>query len=268
MKTNLNYNRRRVPVLLLVGLFAASCSKDPAADIPGGSPETPDKTITVTFDLTRDFEQSITVKADEPKDVTTISDLWIIQFSPDGLSKLQEPVYTTDIQPLSGGSKVELQVQAAPCKMLFVANTHNGQHGFPGVRNYTDAEDLLVSISSESDLLSANGVCMSGVWTGTADPESPGAVSLTRAICKVNFTLGADLPAGESYEVRSVQVRQIPRFYHYHRDEAKLTAYSYPSISETMDYPVQELENVKFAGGGILLIVSRLCGIYRKMQEA
>ena len=249
MKTNLNYNRRRVPVLLLVGLFAASCSKDPAADIPGGSPETPDKTITVTFDLTRDFEQSITVKADEPKDVTTISDLWIIQFSPDGSSKLQAPVYTTDIQPLSGGSKVELQVQAAPCKMLFVANTHNGQHGFPSVRNYTDAEDLLVSISSEADLLSANGVCMSGVWTGTADPESPGAVSLTRAICKVNFTLGADLPAGESYEVRSVQVRQIPRFYHYHRDEAKLTAYSYPSISETMDYPVQELENVKFMGG-------------------
>lgn len=45
MKTNLNYNRRRVPVLLLVGLFAASCSKDPAADIPGGGPEGTGTTI-------------------------------------------------------------------------------------------------------------------------------------------------------------------------------------------------------------------------------
>lgn len=83
MKTSRNDNIRMLAVSLVgtLGLLAASCSKDPAADIPEGTPETPGKTITATFDLTRDFGQSITVKADGSEDVTSIKDLWVIQIA-------------------------------------------------------------------------------------------------------------------------------------------------------------------------------------------
>lgn len=83
MKTSRNDNIRMLAVSLVgaLGLLAASCSKDPQADVPGGGSAGTGKTITATFDLTRDFGQSITVKADGSEDISTIKDLWVIQMA-------------------------------------------------------------------------------------------------------------------------------------------------------------------------------------------
>lgn len=79
---------------LMVTLFAvrlAGCTKDPEAGQPGG--QAPAQTVTATFELTRDFEQAIEVKATGTEDVSTIKDLWIIPMAPDGSKLLQAPVY-------------------------------------------------------------------------------------------------------------------------------------------------------------------------------
>lgn len=252
MKTNLNYNRRRVPVLLLVGLFAASCSKDPAADIPGGTPETTDKTITVTFDLTRDFEQSVEVRADGSEDVTTIKDLWVIQIAPDGSELLQEPLYFKELIPIDDDYRVEFNVQETPCKMVFVANTHdaNAYAGLELTSTEADVAAVARKITDETDL-TANGVPMCGTWSGTPVAAVPGKVWMSRAVARVTFNLGASLPAGDSFEVLNIQVKHVPSTMSYYRDEATLSDYPYPALTsaETFDYPMELPENLQFAGG-------------------
>ena len=252
MKTNLNYNRRRVPVLLLVGLFAASCSKDPVSDIPGGGPEGTGKTITAAFDLTRDFEQSVEVRADGSEDVTTIKDLWVIQIAPDGSELLQEPLYFKELIPIDDDYRVEFNVQETPCKMVFVANTHdaNAYAGLELTSTEADVAAVARKITDETDL-TANGVPMCGTWSGTPVAAVPGKVWMSRAVARVTFNLGASLPAGDSFEVLNIQVKHVPSTMSYYRAEATLSDYPYPALTsaETFDYPMELPENLQFAGG-------------------
>ena len=256
--------------MLLVGilLLAAACSKDPAADIPGGGPEGTGKTITAAFDLTRDFEQAVEVKAAGTEDVSTINDLWVLQLAADGTCLLQSPLYFSSLESVNGNYRAEFKVQEAPCKMVFVANTHD-KNAYAGLSlTSTEAEAAAVTreITAEADL-TVSGAPMSGTWSGTPVTSVPGKVSMGRAICKVNFNLGADLPTGDSYEMLSLQVRQVPAVLNYYRDDATLNDFPYPDAATSgfFDYPLQAFENLQFAGGGILLIIRSLCGIFQKI---
>ena len=249
---------RAIAWLAGVLLLAVSCTKDPSTELPDGGAAGTGRTITAAFDLTKDFEQAVEVKADGSEDVTTIKDLWVIQLAADGLSLLQDPLYITSLTSVDGGYRVEFKVQEVPGKVVFVANTHD-ETAYAGL-TLTSTEGDVVSVArtvaSEYDL-TANGVPMSGMWSGTPVIAVPGKVAMTRAVAKVSFELGANLPVGESFEVQSVQVRQVPAMLSYYRDEATLKDYPYPVLTadNICDYEIETPENKRFAGGGILLII-------------
>lgn len=260
MKTSRNDNIRMLAVSLVgaLGLLAASCSKDPQADVPGGGSAGTGKTITATFDLTRDFGQSITVKADGSEDVTSIKDLWVIQMAQDGSALLQAPHYFERLTPVEDDYRVECDMQAAPSKMVFVANTHdaNAYAGLELTSTEADMAAVARDITDEADL-TAGGIPMSGTWSGTPDSAIPGKVRMSRAVARVTFNLGADLPEGDSFEVMTVQVKQVPSTMNYYRDETNPDVYPSPGLTAggIIDYSVQVLDNLKFVGGGIFLII-------------
>ena len=239
----------------VLGLLAVSCSKEPSSEFPGGGAEGTGKAITAAFDLTKDFEQAVEVKADGSEDVTTIKDLWVLQLAPDGLSLLQDPLYITSLKSVDDGYRAEFKVQEEPSKVVFVANTHD-ETAYAGLTlASTEADVAAVArvLTAESDLTD-KGVPMSGMWSGTPVIAVPGKVAMTRAVAKVSFELGANLPAGDSFEVLTVCVKQVPTTLCYFRDETALGDYPYPALTAggTFDYGAELPDNLKFAGGGIL----------------
>lgn len=259
----MKYTIRPLLTLLLagaLGLLAVACSKDPAADVPGTGGEGTGKTIMATFELTRDFEVGVEVKADGSEDMTTIRDVWVIQMAPDGSKLLQAPIYVSSLTAVDGDYRVEFRVQKAACKLVFVANTHDAAAYSKLTLASTEADVAAVAkiVGSEGALIGA-GVPMSGTWSGMPNTTIgvPDRVSMTRAVARVTFNLGADLPAGEQYRVLSVQVKQIPRSLCYYRDDAGTDNSPYPGqpAAGTLYYPNQVTDYVDFVGGGNRLII-------------
>ncbi|WP_416999045.1 hypothetical protein [Alistipes indistinctus] len=238
-----------------LGLVSGSCSKDPLADVPGGGSEGTGRTITATFDLTRDFQVGVDVKADGLEDVTTIKNLWVIQMAQDGSKLLQEPLYFTRVTFVEGRDwQVKFDLLEAPSKVVFVANTHDAAAYSELTLASTEADVAAVAreIATEADL-TYNAVPMCGMWSGTPVIAVPGKVSMSSAASFVVFNLGANLPQGDSFEVATVQVRQVPAKMHYYRDDAGLNVYPYPELTadQMFDYPKELADNQQFAGGGI-----------------
>ncbi len=233
-------------------VLAAGCSKDPLADVPGGGSEGTGRTITATFDLARDFEVGVEVKADGSEDMTKIRNVWVIQMAPDGSRMLQAPLYVSSLTAVDGDYRAKFEVQEEPCKMIFVANTHDAAaySGLELTSKEADVAAVARDIADET-YLTYDGVPMCGMWSGTPVIAVPGKVSMTRAVARVTFNLGADLPAGHSFEVQSVQVRQVPSMLCYYRDEAGLDKYPYPGLTndQIIDYEMQTPDNLRFAGG-------------------
>ena len=255
---NMKYTIRPLLTLLLagtVGLLAGSCSKDPLADVPGGGSEGTGGTVTATFDLTRDFEVGVEVKADGSEDMTIIRNVWVIQMAPDGSKLLQAPIYVSSLTAVDGDYRVEFRVQEMPSKLVFVANTHDAAAYSKLTLASTEADVAAVAktVTGEA-ILTRNGVPMSGTWSGMPNTTIgvPDRVSMTRAVARVTFNLGADLPAGEQYRVLSVLVKQIPKPLCYYRDDAGPDNYPYPELTTagTLYYPNQVTDYVDFAGGG------------------
>lgn len=239
-------------------VLAAGCSKDPLADVPGGGSEGTGGTVTATFELTRDFEVGVEVKADGSEDMTKIRNVWVIQMAPDGSRMLQAPLYISSLTAVDGDYRIESDMQKAPCKIVFVANTHDAAAYSKLTLASTEADVAAVAkiVGSEGAMIGA-GVPMSGVWSGTPNSAGvPDRVSMTRAVVRVTFNLGADLPAGEQYRVLSVQVKQIPRSLCYYRDDAGTDNSPYPGqpAAGTLYYLNQVTDYVDFVGGNRLII--------------
>ena len=235
-------------------VLAAGCSKDPLADVPGGDSEGTGGTITATFDLARDFEVGVEVKADGSEDMTKIRNVWVIQMSPDGSRMLQAPLYVSSLTAVDGDYRAKFEVQEEPCKMIFVANTHDAAAYSELTLASTEADVAAVARDiADETYLTYDGVPMCGTWSGTPVIAVPGKVPMTRAVARVTFNLGADLPAGHSFEVQSVQVRQVPSMLCYYRDEAGLDKHPYPGLTndQIIDYEMQTPDNLRFAGGGV-----------------
>ena len=234
-------------------VLAAGCSKDPLADVPGGGSEGTGRTITATFDLARDFEVGVEVKADGSEDMTKIRNVWVIQMAPDGSRMLQAPLYVSSLTAVDGDYRAKFEVQEEPCKMIFVANTHDAAaySGLELTSKEADVAAVARDIADET-YLTYDGVPMCGMWSGTPVIAVPGKVSMSSAASFVVFNLGANLPQGDSFEVATVQVRQVPAKMHYYRDDAGLNVYPYPELTadQMFDYPKELADNQQFAGGG------------------
>lgn len=242
-------------------VLAAGCSKDPLADVPGGDSEGTGGTITATFELTRDFEVGVEVKADGSEDMTIIRNVWVIQMAPDGSKLLQAPIYVSSLTDVDGDYRVESDMQKAPCKIVFVANTHDAAAYSKLTLASTEADVAAVAktVKIPGDVTIGTSFPMSGTWSGTPNTTIgvPDRVSMSRSVAKVTFNLGADLPAGHSFEVLNLQLKQVPATLCYYRSDEDLDSYPYPDLAKakTIDYPYQFFTDVKFEGGGFLLII-------------
>lgn len=242
-------------VILLVAAVLTGCTKEPDAQQP--APEVPGKTVMATFELTREFEQTIEVKATGTENVSTIKDLWVIQMVPDGSKLLQAPVYIPNGSVKAQGSdfKIEVELQNVACKIAFVANSNSSSlySSLTLASSEADVAAPIKGVASETALLGGLGLPMSGTWSGTPVGGSfSGSVGMNRVCARVSFTVGADLPAGESFELQRVQVRQVPNRIWYYRDISATPDYPFPALTKNLmiDYAAQTVTDVKFDGAG------------------
>lgn len=243
---------------LFVMLLAAAltgCTKEPDAQQP--APEVPGKTVMATFELTREFEQTIEVKATGTENVSTIKDLWVIQMVPDGSKLLQAPVYIPNGSVKAQGSdfKIEVELQNVACKIAFVANSNSSSlySSLTLASSEANVAAPIKGVASETALFGGLGLPMSGTWSGTPVGGSfSGRVGMNRVCARVSFTVGADLPAGESFELQRVQVRQVPNRIWFYRDDSATPDYPFPALTKNLmiDYAAQTVTGVKFDGAG------------------
>lgn len=240
---------------VFTGLLLTGCTKEPDAGQPVG--QTPAETVKAMFDLTRDFEQTIEVKATGTENVSTIKDLWIIQMAPDGSKLLQAPVYIPNGSVKAQGSdfKIEVELLSAPSKIAFVANSNSSSlySSLTLASSEADVAAPIKSTPSEAALFNGLGLPMSGTWSGTPSGGNfSGRVGMSRACARVTFTVGAELPAGDSYELQRVQVRQVPNRIWFYRDDSATPDYPFPSLAKNLmvDYAAQTVTGVKFDGAG------------------
>ena len=254
MKTSRNHNIRKLAVLFAgaLGLLAAGCSKDPLADVPGGGSEGTGRTITATFDLTRDFEVAVDVKAGVED---AINDVFVFQMAPDGSRMLQKVLYISPLTAVDGDYRAKFEMQEAPCKLIFIANTNRPNGSYLDLPlSATEADIVLATPTRTDGNLTIEGLPMSGTWFGTPVISVPGKVSMTRSFSKITLNLTANLPAGESFEVMTVQIRQVPAvYYRYIGDGPHDGPYPDLSADGVIDFPLKVIADLKFVGGGILL---------------
>ena len=236
-----------------LGLVSGSCSKDPLADTPGGGSEGTGGMITATFDLTRDFEVAVDVKAGAVEDA--INDVFVFQMAPDGSRMLQKVLYISPLTAVDGDYRAKFEMQEAPCKLIFIANTNRPNGSYLDLPlSATEADIVLATPTRTDGNLTIEGLPMSGTWFGTPAVAVPTKVPMTRSFSKITLNLGANLPAGESFEVMTVQIRQVPAvYYRYIGDGPHDGPYPDLSADGVIDFPLKVIADLKFAGGGILL---------------
>lgn len=251
MKTSRNHNIRKLAVLFAgaLGLLAAGCSKNPLADVPGGGSEGTGRTITATFDLTRDFEVAVDVKAGVED---AINDVFVFQMAPDGSRMLQKVLYISPLTVVDGDYRAKFEMQEAPCKLIFIANTNRPNGSYLDLPlSATEADIVLATPTRTDGNLTIEGLPMSGTWFGTPAVAVPTKVPMTRSLSKVTLNLGANLPSGDIFEVISAQVCQVPGIYYRYMGEGPQDG-PYPDLSDAgvVYFPANVITDLKFVGGG------------------
>lgn len=228
-RANINPIRRAgAAALLLLALLSAGCEKDTGIEEPGPANPFPGETVTTTLRLSQSLAPEIVVRSVTGADENIIKDLWVIQFDPADNALLHPVQYIDGLTAAGGTYEVRCQLSAVHSRICLIANTHDATL-YSAVTSGTDVQTVTTAVTAEGDLASADGIPMAGVWTGT--PGESVAVSLTRAVAKLNFSLSASLPAGDTYTLQSVAVRQVPTILHPYRDPATLTAGTYPALT-------------------------------------
>ena len=205
------------------------------------------KLINATFTLSPEFVEEITVRSITGVNENVIKDLWVVQLNANGTAQLQEPKYiTTGFTTSANDYKVSVSLKRESSKIYFIANTHNDKAYTTAMKTSVDVEAVAMTLTGEANLASADGIPMSGVWTGTPDLLGiAGRVFLSRAIAKVNFNLNAALPAKEVFTLKSITVKLVPSTLNYYRDAVKLDAYPYPATPAVItDYSIASYNEI------------------------
>lgn len=230
--------RRRFGCLLVLcaALGSAGCTKEPAE-----GPAPADGTVMAEVTLTPEFMQQIDVRSVDGADENIVKDVWVLQFNSPGTALLQDPQYITSLSGSGGSYKLSTRFVLQASRVYFIANTHNSTL-FTKDNATTEAkakaESATLAVASEADLASANGIPMSGSWSGRPDPMFgiSGSVSLARAIAKVTFNLSAALPAGHTFTLKSIKVKKVPKVVHYFRSNPSSTPHPATSVAWFDDY--------------------------------
>lgn len=219
-------------------LWSAGCTKDPGEG-PGGETPPAGGTVMAEVTLTPEFMQQIAVKSVDGTDENIVKDVWVIQLNSDGTAQLQDPQYIASVSGSGGSYKLSAQFVLQASRVCFIANTHN--NALFTSANATTAEQVeaaTLAVASEAGLASADGIPMSGEWSGTPDLMSgiSGDVSLTRAVAKVALNLSAALPAGHTFTLKSIKVKKVPKVVHYFRSDPSSTPHPAAGVAWFDDY--------------------------------
>lgn len=216
---------------LLTVVLLWGCSKEPFAE-PGRDNPDPGGTVTAQISLAPDFMPQIDVKSVSGANEDIVKDVWVIQLNSAGTAQLQNPQYVTAVTATGGACKITVSLIPLAGKVYFLANTHNKSLcTSSNVNTVAKVEALKLAVANEGSLASASGIPMSGVWSGTPDKATGiGNISLTRAVAKLTFNLKAGLPSGDSFTLKGVKVKKVPKVVSFYRSNPAATPFPATSV--------------------------------------
>ncbi len=166
-------------------------------------------------------EQSFRVEMNEKQPLTRaelnpvtkedlLAGLWVLQFdNSDKKLILKEYYEASSIQ----NNKLSVALSdAASTTVYFVGNVSAGQFNSLKVGSalLSQFESLLLTYSSEAAVTNSNAsLPMVGTYTG-ATTATTADVKLKRLAAKIVFTCKVDLPANESFALKTIQLRSVP----------------------------------------------------------
>ena len=212
---------------LVIGMFG-SCSKDPqeSGAVTG---EQSGSTVRVAFDLSQEFMQSITVKADDAVDENLVTDVWVLQLTSSG-AQAQSPQYINKVDAAGSDYRVTVDLRSVAGQVWFIANTHDAS-AFNGSFSLTKMQTIYRKVVSESDLTTKGSIPMQGIWKGTPGAGGvPDRVGLKRSLCRVTLNLSGQLPAGDTFILQTISVKQVPAALFYAHNDDQIAQYPYPDL--------------------------------------
>lgn len=216
---------------LLAAVLLWGCSKEPLAE-PGRDNPAPGGTVTAQISLVPELMPQIDVRSVSGANENIVKDVWVIQLNSAGTAQLQNPQYVTAVTAAGGACKITVSLVPLAGKVYFLANTHNKSLCTSSNANTAaKVEALKLAVANEGSLASANGIPMSGVWSGTPDKATGiGNIALTRAVAKLTFNLKSSLPAGDSFTLKSVKVKKVPKVVSFYRSNPAATPFPATSV--------------------------------------
>lgn len=227
-----------------IALLLAACTAETDGSQSGSETGNVLKDVSIT--LTPEVPQEVETRAVEEKN--GIEYVYLFQYNADGTAPLQEPqefVVTPqafDSYVLKGATLVN-----QPSIIYLLVNSFLGMDDISNfdISSAAGLKAAFYYINDESYLM-ADRDCpsMTGLYIGVPQPKMN--IPLVRSISRVNFNLSASLPAGHSFTLSSVQVKQVPDRRYYLRSDH---AIPYPTLAagETIDYDATTYPNQDLA---------------------
>ena len=218
--------RRAAAVLFACALLLGGCAKEPA-EAPSGSA---DELTSITLSTGAMGEVEMSTRSLSGVDETAVKDLWVVQLNSSGREILAAPRYFAggDIASSGGKYTVRMKIKNEASKIYFIANTGDDAL-FYGVINESEIAAKTLAVTDEASLAPGGALPMCGLFSGTptADNLGDGSIALTRAVAKVTFKLASTMPAGATFKLTGVKVKNVPQVLHPWRDLTKLEPGSY-----------------------------------------
>lgn len=172
-------------------------------------------------------EQSFSVKMNDEEFLTRaelspitkenlLSGLWVLQFD-NSNNKLVLSEYHTSSEIQNNKLSVALS-DIASTTVYFVGNVASGQFSDLKINSTlrSDFESLLLTYTGEASITNANAsLPMVGVYIGSASSDTKQTIELQRLAAKIVFTCKSDLPAGESFAIKTMQLCCVPKISSY-----------------------------------------------------
>lgn len=229
MNRNRNMNRLADALCTAaIALLLASCTAETDGNQSGSETGNVLKDVSIT--LTPEVPQEVETRA--ITEANNIKDIAIFQYSTDGTTQLQDPQNLNGSMSSTHVVRVGTLVNQAS-RIYIVANTL-GRMRDEDLSSVAKLEAFIKTFTGEGDLCWDNSPMMTGLYIGVPQPKMN--IPLVRSVSKVNLKLSASLPAGHSFTLNSVQVKQVPGKLHLVRDD--LNAIPYPALTaaERIDY--------------------------------
>lgn len=218
--------RGAAAALFACALLLGGCAKEPA-EAPSGSA---DGLTSITLTPGAMGEVAMSTRSIADVGGTAVKDLWVVQLNSSGREILAAPRYFAGGEIASSGGKytVRMKIKNKASKIYFIANTGDDAL-FNGVIEAKDIAAKTLAVTGEASLAPGGALPMCGLFSGTPTAANlgDGSITLTRAVAKVTFKLASTMPAGATFKLTGVKVRNIPQKLHPWRDLTKLEPGSY-----------------------------------------